>query len=311
MAQRMYESGEDGRSVLGMLAVQVEKDPQTGATTVKSVAPLSTPAGAPMAPTVFDDGRKSIHTISGSMGHPSIEELGQILSVIDGVGMKVLLDEVTVTPDKPEIKIEHVEASNAPEGKIPSISNHPAVSKENSFKSDDVEATLGQEDSAVNVVNVMDEEEDRSMTVVRDIAGEVENIDDQMLDEGPVTLVFLGYTDATSGHSTDVCEGQEDHEGMLMAERVIITDEGEEIILGSETCPSLQPTLDEAEARDQKVEKDSQDKVFQNVPLDGNGAQVKVPGVEGEKELHNSSSASRAEGEVSSKHKTCQCCSVM
>ncbi|TMS15525.1 Palmdelphin [Larimichthys crocea] len=62
MAQRMFhESGQDGRSVLGTVAVQVERDPKTGATVVRSVAPVSAPAGAPMATTVFDDGRKSIH----------------------------------------------------------------------------------------------------------------------------------------------------------------------------------------------------------------------------------------------------------
>lgn len=275
-----------------MLTVQVEKDPKTGATTVRSVTPMSTPVGDSMAPTVFDDGRKSIHAVGGSAGHPSNQEIGQILSVIDGVGMKVLLEEVAVTPDKTETKMEHVEAGDALEEKVPSISNHAVVFNENE---NDVDAPMG-------------DAEDEDTTAVGDVAGKVENIDDRMLDEGPVTLVFLGYADAASGDGTDAFEGREDHEGMLTAERVIITDEGEEIALGGETSSSSpRPTLDEAEAERQEEEAET-DKAFQDVPLDGNGAQLKSPGVEGEAKL---SSAKRAEEEVPSKHKTCQCCSVM
>ncbi|XP_035511169.1 paralemmin-2-like [Morone saxatilis] len=300
MAQRMFhENGQDGRSVLGTLAVQVEKDPRTGATVVRSVAPVLTPAGAPTATTVFDDGRKSIHAVGGVGGQPSTEELGQILSVIDGVGMKVLLDEVTVTPNKAETKTENVDANRAPEGKVLSFSTCHAISEEDSTQLDssrshDLEAELRREDCAVSMGNEEDKKEDRSITAVRDIAGEVGYVEDQMLEEGPVTLLFLGYADAT----TDQGNGQEDHEGMLTVERVMITEEGEEHVLGPETSASPQEG------------KESQDQVFQDIPLEGNGAGVKVQGEEGDKELHNSSLPSIAEG-GGSKRKTCQCCSVM
>ncbi|XP_040917593.1 paralemmin-1-like isoform X2 [Toxotes jaculatrix] len=216
MAQRMFqESGQDGRSVLGMLAVQVERDPKTGATIVRSVAPVSTPAAAPQATTVFDDGRKSIHAVGGSGGQPSAKELGQILSVIDGVGMKALLDEVTVVPSKAEKKTENAEASRTPKEKVLSLSTHHAMSKENttqldSLRSYNVEAELSIEDGAVSVGKKEDKKEDRSIMALSDMEGQVDNVDDQRLEEGPVTLVFLGYTDATNGQS----HSQEDGEGL-------------------------------------------------------------------------------------------------
>ncbi|XP_070778518.1 paralemmin-1-like [Enoplosus armatus] len=298
MAQRMFhQSGQEGRSVLGTVAVQVERDPKTGATVVRSVAPVSTPAGAPMATTVFDDGRKSIHAVGGVGGQPSTEELGQILSAIDGVGMKVLLDEVTVTPNKAETKIENVDASRAPEGM--SFSTHNATSEEDNAQFDtsrsyDLEAELKVEDCALSLGNKEDKK-DSGIMAARDIAAEVANVEDLRLEEGPVTLVFLGYSDATADEGQD----QEDHEGMLTAERVIITEEGEEHVLGPETSASPQ------------AGKESQDAVFQDIPLGGNGARAKVQGEGGDKVLRNSSSPSRAEGEGTSKRKTCQCCSVM
>ncbi|KAG7216125.1 hypothetical protein INR49_021806 [Caranx melampygus] len=83
---------------------------------------MSTPADAPNITTVFDDGRKSIHAVGGTGCQPSSEELGQILSVIDGVGMTALLDEVTVVPNSDtEMKIEHVEVSRTPEEKVVSL----------------------------------------------------------------------------------------------------------------------------------------------------------------------------------------------
>lgn len=303
MAQRMFhESGQDGRSVLGMVAVQVERDPKTGASIVRSVAPVSEPAGAtPMATAVFDDGRKSIHAFGGSGSQPSSEELGQILSIVDGVGMKVLLDEVTVTPNEPEIKIENVDA--APQEKVLSFSTHYDVSKEDdapleSSKSYDSEAELEEEDCAVNLGNEEDQKEDR--VEVRDIAGEVENVEDLKLEEGPVTLVFLGYADA------DQAQSQEDRDSsMITVERVMITEDGEEHVIGPETSAS-ETSASETSAATQ-AEKEA--KVFQEVPLDGNG--VKVQGEEGDKGLHNSSPPAAAEGGGTTKRKTCQCCSVM
>ncbi|KAI3360195.1 hypothetical protein L3Q82_014502 [Scortum barcoo] len=299
MAQRgFHESGHYGRSVLGTVAVQVERDHKTGTSVIRSVAPVSTPAGAPTATAVFDDGRKSIHAVGAVGGQPSTKELGQILSAIDGVAMEVLLDEVTVTPNKAETKIEKVEANKATEGKGLSFSTHHATSKEDKKQLDSSRSynlELGREDCNVSIENKEERKEDRSFMVAGDIAGQVDKVDDQRLEEGPVTLVFMGYTDATA----DQGQSQEDHDGMITVERVLITDDGEEHVLGPETPAAPQ------------AGKESQDQVFQDVPLEGNGAGVKVQGEEDDKGLHNSCSLSIAEGEGTPKRKTCQCCSVM
>ncbi|KAM6914344.1 uncharacterized protein PEZ65_014758 isoform 2-T2 [Lycodopsis pacificus] len=276
MAQRMFhESGQEGRSVLGMLAVQVERDP------------VSSPAGVPMTTTVFDDGRKSIHAVGGSGSQPSTEELGQILSFVDGVGMKVLLDEVALMPNQEETEMKRVDASRAPKGQVVSFSTRRVMLKDDDAqldvpRSDDLEAELGIEECSA-MGQEEEDKEDGSIMAVRDIAGEVDNVEDLRLEEGPVTLVFLGYTDGD----------QEDHEGMLTAQRVIITEEGEEHVLGPETSASPQ--------------EGKESRVFHDVPLDGNGTGVEVQGGNGDDGRQNSSSPSKA----TSKPKTCRCCSVM
>ncbi|XP_029364176.1 paralemmin-1-like [Echeneis naucrates] len=298
-----HENGQEGRSVLGMLAVQVERDPKTGATVVTSVAPMATPADHPNATTVFDDGRKSIHAVGGTGCQPSTEELGQILSAIDGVGMKALLDEVTVVPNEAETKTEHVEASRTPKEKVVSFPTHHALSRDNDMQLDstqgyDLEARMSIEHCAVR--HEEDKQEERRVTALRDIEGAVETIEDQQLEEGPVTLLFLGYADAT----TSLGESQEDGEGMLTVERVIITEDGEEHVIGPDTSALCKEAAQEAR-------KESQAAVFRDIPPEGNGAGGKVQEQEGDKEQHNSSPPTRASGEESSKHKTCQCCSVM
>lgn len=292
-------------AVLGMVSVQVERDSKTGATVIKSVSPMSTPAAAAMTTTVFDDGRKSVHTVGGSGDQPSAEELGQILSVIDGVGMKVLLDEVTVTPNKGEMKMENLKDNTSAEGKVLSYSidhvkeNHTHLEISGSHY---VEARPGAVGCAEKVREYEDEEEDRSM-LAKDTPVKLDNKEDQRMEEGPVTLTFLGYADAASGHSQGVGLGQEDHGEILTVERVIITDEGEEEVTEPEMSASPQSTLAETGKELQEV--------FQDIPLDGNGAKVQASGEERYTRLHDSSPPSRAEGEDSSKRKTCQCCSVM
>lgn len=289
-------------AVLGMLEVQVERDPKTGATIVRSVAPVSTPAGAPKATTVFDDGRRSIHTISGSADQPSSKELGQILSVIDGVGMKVLLNEVTVTPTKTET----VEASKGSEKKGLSLHTHPSTSKEDyrpfsGSRSDDLEVELSSEKCVVNVGNT----DDKNMMAVRDTLEKVDIVENQMLEESPVTLVFLGYADAT----TDQSQSQEEQEGMITVERVIITEDGEEHVLGPEMPPPLYSPLDQV--AEQGTGKESKDEAVQVIPSGGNGAGIDVQAEEGDKESHNTSPPGITEGKGSSTHRSCRCCSVM
>ncbi|XP_059204110.1 paralemmin-2-like [Centropristis striata] len=291
MAQRMFhESGQEGRSVLGMLAVQVERDPQTGTTVVRSVAPMSAPPAAPTATTIFDDGRKSIHAIGGSGSEPSTEELGQILSIVDGVGMRVLLEEVTVTPTRAETKIE--DAIRAPEGKTLSLSTHQETPEEDHRQLDSRGLDSGVQLDSGAQLEIEDcaavKDEHRSMVAAGDVAGEVGNVEDLSLEEGPVTLVFLGYTDGEQAQSQEGPEG-------ITVERVMISEDGEELVLGPQTAAPPQAG--------------SEPQTFQDVPLDGNGAGVKVQEEEREKEHHSSAPTNAEAG--GTKRKTCQCCSVM
>lgn len=261
-----------------MLAVQVERDAKTGAAVIRSVGPVTTPS-APVVSTVFDDGRRSIHTVGGSEGRPSDEELGQVLSAIDSVGKKLLLDEISVT----ETKMADSEVDRVSERKL-----HDS-SKEKRTPFDGLSSGSKAFEDGGN------------MMVVRDTAGREVNMEEQNLEDAPVTLLFLGYTDPDPSNST--CLRDEDNEDMLTVERVFITDEGEEQVLGPES-PSDHHELDE-EARDEDV-----------LPVNGNKATDKV---QGGNDLQCPSSASDGTNDGVKdgtkdgiqKHRRCECCSVM
>ncbi|XP_077414514.1 uncharacterized protein LOC144044156 [Vanacampus margaritifer] len=283
MAQRTFqECGKDGRSVLGMLTVQVERDPKTGATVVKSVAPKPTPASGPPATTVFDDGRKSIHAVGGSDCHPSTEELEQILSVVDGVGMQVMLDEVTITSNEAEPELVNAEANGVPVKKIQALVNQ-SVSGENCMQLDSPRRPNFEEKmtTEVNGASVRFEE-DSNVMVVRDTAGKEVTMEDCDLEESPVTLVFLGYTDSTTA---------QEEPDMLVAERVIITEDGEECSMA-----------------DKKAGKESESEMYPDIPLKGNDQRAQV---QEDKANQESSSPTVEEQKGPLKRKTCQCCSVM
>ncbi|CAL9693566.1 unnamed protein product [Knipowitschia caucasica] len=288
MAQRIYhEGGKDGRSVLGMLAVQVEKDPKTGASIVRSVTPVSGAAGPQVANSIFDDGRKSIHAVGGSAAQPSSEELGQILSVIDGVGMTALLGEVTVTPTPETVKAEDSQKSQE---------NDLSFSTVNHSKGPDIKGRTEKVPKTIAASEVMQK------TLVVDSPSKVELTDNEMLCEGPVTLMFMGYTDGRA----DAEEPGAEPQGMLTAERVIITDEGEELVLGQDSAAP--PQKDKGDMTAQKAAKESQDApLFQDVPLGGaNEAKPREGGENGQQKPEHV-----AEPQEKSKCKACQCCTVM
>lgn len=282
-----------------MLAVQVERDPKTGATIVRSVTPVSAPADPQTAPTIFDDGRKSIHAVGASVGaaQPSSEELGQILSAIDGVGMTALLDDVTITPTQKTTKRE-----DAKRGQEKVLSSNQPMSTENSSKG----VNLKEKAGVGSVTKTIDTSEVRQKTLVADSSPKIEVAESEMLCEGPVTLVFMGYTD---GRSEEEALGAEEPQGMLMAERVIITDEGEELVLGQDSSAPLQKPPEPVAV--QEPAKESLDKyVFQDVPLERKSE--RAPGqTEDDGNGQKKSDSIVAEGQEKPKRKTCQCCTVM
>ncbi|KAK7940172.1 hypothetical protein WMY93_003498 [Mugilogobius chulae] len=295
MAQRMYhESGQDGRSVLGMLAVQVEKDPKTGATIVRSVTPVSGGPGAQTTSTIFDDGRKSIHAVGNSTAQPSSEELGQILKVIDGVGMTALLDDVSITPTRETAKVQDTKRG---QGKG-IYSNQPLSSVSNA------KDPYSKEKSRIeNVPKTIAATEVRQKTLVTDSSHKVEATESEMLCEGPVTLMFMGYTD---GRTDGEASGAEEPQGMLTAERVIITDDGEELMIGQDSAaPAHKPTDDKAGQKKAPKEVKS---VFQDVPLEGKSEEGPKTEEDGENGQQTSESL---EGQEKPKRKSCQCCTVM
>ncbi|XP_012723392.2 paralemmin-2 isoform X1 [Fundulus heteroclitus] len=291
MTQRLShdDGGQEGRSVLGMLAVQVERDPKTGATVVKSVAPISSTTAAPTSTTIFDDGRKSIHTVGSLVGEPSTEELGEILSVINDVGMTVLLDEVAVTPNKTEMTTGNVESSKNEDDNVLSFITLNGTSMEDNSQLDSSEHKLDAEKikqhASIEIPDLKTE------MVTNDAAEMLNSTEGLSLEEDPVTLVFLGYTDATPDDARD----QEDYEGMLTAERVIITEDGEERVVEPGASASLQSLS--ANEREQEIKKRAPDTTLQDVPLDEN---------EAEPETQTEDNVGKE-----AKQKKCQCCSVM
>ncbi|XP_077355847.1 palmdelphin-like [Festucalex cinctus] len=281
MAQRTFqECGKDGRSVLGMLTVQVERDPKTGATAVKSVAPMPTPVSGPPATTVFDDGRKSIHAVGGSDCNPSTEELGQILSVVDGVGMQVMLGEATVTSNESEPRT--AEANGVPVKGIQVPVNQP-VSGENCVQLDSPKRLNCEEKMTTEVSGVSTRfEEDANVMVVRDTAGKEVTMEDRDLEQSPVTLMFLGYTDSTTA---------QEKPDMLVAERVIIAEDGEECSVA-----------------DKEAAKEGESEMYPDIPLKENDQTSQIQEDNANQE---SSSPTVEERKGPSKPKTCQCCSVM
>ncbi|XP_072299705.1 uncharacterized protein [Eucyclogobius newberryi] len=294
MAQRTYqESGQDGRSVLGMLSVQVEKDPKTGATIVRSVTPVPGAAGPQTASMIFDDGRKSIHALGASAAPPSSEELSQILSVIDGVGMTALLDDVSI--------MSKAEDTARVQGKELS-SDHALATVNNS--EGPVFSEKGQIENVPKTVAATTEVKQKTLGM--DSSPKVVVTESEMLCEGPVTLMFMGYSDGRAdGGSSEAEEPQ----GMLMAERVIITDDGEELVLGQDSAvaPSQKPAEDKAV---QKASKETQEKpMFHDVPLEGKNEHTPQQGEDAGKGQQKSESSAEAEGKP--KRKSCQCCAVM
>ncbi|XP_051904791.1 paralemmin-2-like [Hippocampus zosterae] len=261
MAQRqVQESGKDGRSVLGMLTVQVERDPKTGASVVKSVAPASAPDSRPPASAIFD-------------GDPSTEELGQIFSAADGVGMRAMLDEVTVTLNEADPETADAEAGGGPFKPIQAPVNRSAA-KENPGRPES-EDKMTREVSRLSARG----EERANATVVRDAAGKEVTVEDRVLEQSPITLVFLGYADSTAAQETP---------DMLIAERVLIADDGEE------------PRVANPE--------ESESEMDRGAPQMGKDQTSQVQEDHAHREA---SSATVEERKGPSKRKTCHCCSVM
>ena len=289
--------------------MQVEVDPRTGATVVRSVAPMSAPGAAAtagaMTTTVFDDGRRTVHAIGGGGAQPSEEELGRILSAIDGVGMTVLLDDVAVTTTT-------TAASDAVDGER-SRESRPVVGSVDA--SPRVVEMVGGSGGAARVGEA-GAEEGGGVVVTRGVTATAEGRLGAGPDyETPVVLTFLGYADSEQREGPEgVALGRDDHGGVLTVERVVIEagdDDGNEE--EKEEEPERRTENGGPAGPGGAPERDG---AFQEVRLDGSvkrpQAQEAVPH-EGPNEGPSDPPTPRGgeETEGSSKPKACQCCSVM
>ncbi|XP_048870108.1 LOW QUALITY PROTEIN: paralemmin-3 [Brienomyrus brachyistius] len=185
------QNGQEDRAVLGVVEVQVEKDLRTGATVIKSVAPVDPGEAVCSGEKVFDDGSKSVHTTVGAAGsQPSPEELGLILNALGGVGAPV---EAKVIVNGRKEGGE--EACSLPLEENGSDVAHGAASQ------------LAPSEETARVKGTPKNE-------LPGAEGE----------EGVITMTFLGYTETEPGQGLN----GEDMGEIIRAERVIIMDDGEE-----------------------------------------------------------------------------------
>ncbi|KAG5832842.1 hypothetical protein ANANG_G00295490 [Anguilla anguilla] len=215
------KNGQEGRSVLGVVELQVERDLKTGATVILSVAPVAPgQTGAP-GETVFDDGCRSVQAVGGVGATPSPEELGQILDVLKGAGLQALLGETQLIPNGREEREERGEEQEVQDTRA----------EENGLEVDT--------DAGGNITHSALQQE-----VMYHTSGPPEKWEGHQLGgegqdteaEGsgdPVTMT----TEAEGGRARGGGYGE-----IIHAERVIITDEGDEPPPGGAENPSVPPT---------------------------------------------------------------------
>ena len=293
----------------------MEVDPRTGATVVRSVAPMSVSGAAgaagAMATTVFDDGRKSVHAIGGDGAQPSAEELGRILSAIDGVGMTVLLDDVTVTTTTAAAAAVSDTGING-EHSLESVDASPRVveMRGGSGGGGQVGEAAAEEGEGVAITHGLVEPTVAAREAVGQPIVTEETLGAAPDYETPVVLTFLGYADSDQQEGSEgVALGHDDRGGVLTVERVVIEagdDDGDE----EEKEEVLEPSANGGPAGPAGTPE--RDTVFQEVRLDGSVKQSQAQGAEpAELPSDPATPSGGEETEGSSKPKACQCCSVM
>ncbi|KAJ8404165.1 hypothetical protein AAFF_G00339380 [Aldrovandia affinis] len=221
------ENGQEARSVLGVVEVQVERDLKTGATVVMSVAPVAPGGiGAP-GQTVFDDGHRSVQAMEErGAADPGPEELGQILNVLTGAGLQALLDKVTVIPNGREENEQKEEVEEEEQREEVEEERREEVEERREEVEEEEER---REDVEVEVENAPQQEgtpstkgPPASSESPQPGAGGEEEAGRSW--GGPVTMTFLGFQEAEPGQGC----GEDDAGDIMRAERVFVTDEVEE-----------------------------------------------------------------------------------
>ncbi|KAL7860327.1 hypothetical protein AOLI_G00166760 [Acnodon oligacanthus] len=256
----ILQKGPLERSVLGVLEIQVERDPKTGATTIKSMAPLSSAALDAPGQAVFDDGLRTVHAVGEVEGSQHSEaELSQILNAVSEVGMQTILDGVAITCNKEqedkkmEKKAEtgepEVEQSSEDAGEPTDLTRDPLQQEKKQHGSSAV-SKPEEEEGGLNERRDVVAEEERDKGKVRE--GEVGVEEDEWEgvncrpEEGldPVVLTFLGFTQVQTGSGL----GYEDEGGLLKVEQIFIaSDEDSKVDPSEELSPITTEKIPEHE----------------------------------------------------------------
>ncbi|XP_037400488.1 paralemmin-1-like isoform X1 [Pygocentrus nattereri] len=255
----LLQKGPLERSVLGVLEIQVERDPKTGATTIKSMAPLSSAALDATGQAVFDDGRRTVHAVGELEGSQHSEaELSQILNAISDVGMQTILDGVAITCNKEQEEQKEKKAQtgepefeqSSEDAGEPTDLIHDPLQQEKQQHCSSAVSKLEEEEGGLNERRDVVAEEERDKGKVREREVGVEEDEWEGVncrpEEGldPVVLTFLGFTQVQTGSGL----GYEDEGGLLKVEQIFIaSDEDSKVDPSEELSPITAEKMPEHE----------------------------------------------------------------
>ncbi|XP_061079220.1 paralemmin-1-like [Conger conger] len=224
-----FNNGQEVRSVLGVVELQVERDLKTGATVILSVAPVAPNLAGAAGETVFDDGRRSVQAVGDTGAPPGPEELGQILDVLTGAGLQALLGD-TKKGERSEER-DNQEARREEEEEVQQEVQHTCA-EENGFEVDtDVGSASTHNALQQEVTASPSASQERRESPQVGGAGKGGRHTEAEGWGGPVTMTFLGFAEV----------GPEEEGEVIRAERVIITEEGDEPPPGGAENPSVPP----------------------------------------------------------------------
>ncbi|RXM90572.1 Palmdelphin [Acipenser ruthenus] len=222
------------------MQISVEKNLKTGDATVLSTVPLDAHEFEAKGHKVFDDGTKSIFAV----GAGAEKELGpeEVDRLLNQTAWKK--SEHEAEPPHNDTKDLNMASHNG--GKEITMNhnleeNSELASEKGVNEEGKVDLEAGAEDAHAVILNHNPPEslqEDQPKTNEGDIeetkASKPADLDSLM--ENPVSLTFLGFSDAKSEEESKEVIGE-----VMRAERVIITEEGEEIPIETKEEPTEPP----------------------------------------------------------------------
>ncbi|KAI1886799.1 hypothetical protein AGOR_G00199530 [Albula goreensis] len=198
------ENGQQEQSVLGVVEVQVEQDVKTGATTIMSASSLpsvSLGEAVDLRETVLEDGLSTAQAAEGGGAESTPQELGQNLAAEAESGVGAVPEEAAAIPNGTQ------EGEDETQKPFAEDKDADADSTLNPPQQEDLAGTLQSESVSPGQGE-----------------GGLEGVGPAtQLVEDPVLL--LASSEAEPGQDV----GEEDAGEIMRAERVLVTDEGDEV----------------------------------------------------------------------------------